>query len=416
MSFDPGFDSMRSAGIPATRAPYAGTGAQQIRMSLEAMAQKMREGRIDAGVRGWALQCLKDHGLDGRDRHTTPFKQAAALLECLRAATVYAPDPYGVELVPGAAATLCVRPGLCLNGDDCDGLTVAYGALCMSIGLPVQIVKQSFGSDQQEHVLCVVFDGDEWQYADPSTNLPLGSAVSATDEIWIDPMGPVGPLPEAQPEIVTLGKPASHAAPPPPPPRATNTVPHWPAPVGAGSVLGYPTITDLLALTNSAAYNLQQLQAAAASCTAWPSDPAGYTAWTASLTKLEADFNGVVTYVNLYIGDQPKALYDWSVVFYPWDQVRAIIDREVELDRKFRANASCTAPVYPNEPQPPALDPDLWAYNASGSALKKIRNVAENVINPVTIGIVGIMTGIGVTIGGALLLEHFLGPLPRRSR
>jgi len=199
---------MHAAGIPATSRPYSGSNAQQIRMSLEAMSAAMRQGAIDASVRGWALDCFKRWGLDGRDGRTTPFKQAAALLEDFRAATVYAPDPYGVELVPAAGATLCLRPNLCLNGDDCDGLTVAYGSLCLSVGIPVQIVKQSFGVDAQEHVLCAIFDGGEWRYADPSTNLPLGSALGAADEVWIDPMGPIGQLPEEGPRIVTLGRPS----------------------------------------------------------------------------------------------------------------------------------------------------------------------------------------------------------------
>lgn len=212
MSFDPGLTSMREAGITASSRPYEGTSAQQIRMSLETMAAKMRDGRVDSSVNGWAIQCLKEHGLDGRDSNTTAFKQGAALLECIRAATIYVSDPYGVELIPSASATLCLRPNLCLQGQDCDGLSVALGSLYMSIGLPVQIVKQNFGPDQQEHVLIVVHDGTTWQYADPSTNLPFGSALQARDEVWVDPMAPIGALPEAAPTIVTFGKPAGLGA------------------------------------------------------------------------------------------------------------------------------------------------------------------------------------------------------------
>lgn len=207
MSFDPGIASMHAAGIPATERPYAGTNAQQIHMSLETMAQLMRQGAIDAGVRGWALECFRRWNLDGRDARSTPFRQAAALLEDFRASTSYAPDPYAVESISAAATTLCLRPNLCVRGGDCDDLTVAYGSLCLSVGIPVQIVKQSFGPDAQDHVLCAVFTGDDWHYADPSTDLPLGSALQAADEQWIDPMGPVGPLAEQGPRIVTLGRP-----------------------------------------------------------------------------------------------------------------------------------------------------------------------------------------------------------------
>jgi len=198
---------MTQAGIKNSVRPYVGTNAQQIKMSLEEMSSKMRDGAIDASVRGWALDCLKQAGLDGRDATTTPFKQAAALLECFRKATVYAPDPYATELIPSAGATLCLRPNLCLNGEDCDGLTAAYGSLCLSVGIPVQIVKQSYGPDKQDHVLTAVFTGDDWHYADPSTNLPFGSTLGTANETWIDPFGPVGALPEQEARIVTFGKP-----------------------------------------------------------------------------------------------------------------------------------------------------------------------------------------------------------------
>jgi hypothetical protein len=207
------------------------------------MAQKMREGRLDPGVRGWAIAALKDAGIDGRAGQSVR-KQAEAILEAFRKVTTYAPDPYGAEYIPSAAATLCLRPNLCVNGEDCDGLSVALGSLMLSIGIPTQIVKQTFGGDAQEHVLIAIYDGSNWLYADPSTRLPLGGSVPAADEIWIDPMGAVGPLPEAQPEIITLGKPRH----------------------GFGSVLGYPTTSDAHQLLDAAIYNAGQLKLAWDNC------------------------------------------------------------------------------------------------------------------------------------------------------
>ena len=430
MSFDPG---LSAAGVPSTRASYP-VGSAGVRLSLDAMAQKIREGRLDPAVRGWAVDCLAKAGLDGRS-NVSVATQAATLLDCLRAVTIYTPDPYGAEYVPTAAATLCLRPNLCVKGDDCDGLTVAYLSIVMSVGIPGMIVKQSFGADAQEHVLAAVYDGTDWRYADPSTNLPFGRAVAAADELWVDPMEPVGNLPAAPAEIVTLGAVDSQRkltqrgndwwehrhgqwwrhsgrdwAPmglsgPPNESRPATPAPHW---VGMGTVLGYPTITDLLSLLDTAAYNLQQLQASSSSCSSWPSDPSGYYVWQADLAQLQTDFNNVVTYVNAYIGDQPKALYDWSVVFYPWDVVRGIIDREIDLDRRWRVNGSCANPTYPNEPQPVATDPDLWTYQAAGSALKSIRSAASNVAQPVVIGLSGVAIGIGIAIAASMALTALL--------
>lgn len=235
MSFDPGVDSMRAAGIPVTRQPYA-EGSAGIRQSLDAMALKMREGRIDSAVIGWAGQVLKAAGLDGRDRNTTPARQAAALLDALRESAVYAPDAYGAEVIQSAAATLCLRPGLCLNRGDCDDLAVAFGSATLSLGIPTQIVKQNFGGDTQEHVLIVVWDGADWQYADPSTKLPFGSALKAASEVWVDPMAPIGNLPEAKAEIVTLGRPNAMRM-----EAQANTMPHWPQSTGlAGTRFVWP--------------------------------------------------------------------------------------------------------------------------------------------------------------------------------
>jgi hypothetical protein len=171
------------------------------------MAQKIREGRNDAAVVGWARGILKSKGLDGRDRPGVK-QQVGAILDELRASTIYAPDPYGTEMIASAGATLCLRPGLCLNGGDCDDLSVALGSATLSLGIPTMIVKQNFGKDAQEHVLIAVQDEKgEWLYADPSTKMPMGSALHANSEVWVDPMEPVGNMPEATAQLVTLGRP-----------------------------------------------------------------------------------------------------------------------------------------------------------------------------------------------------------------
>jgi hypothetical protein len=389
----------------STRAPY-GAGAVGVRMSLEAMAQKMREGRLDPGVRGWALDCLAKAGLDGRSRQTTPAAQAAALLDGLRSVTVYASDPYGSEYVPSAAATLCLRPNLCVRGDDCDGLSVAYGSLTLSIGIPTMIVKQNFGGGAQEHVLIGVYDGSDWRYADPSTKMPFGSALSAKDETWIDPMEPIGNLPAAQPEIVTLGK-----------PRMENEIvgaalARTPR-IGIGTVFGYATVADLTKLLDVAAYDLRQIQTAVAACPGgWP-DTAAWTAWKNDLAQAQVDFDVAVKTCEGVINATPHWLAGFNVVTYEWGMVRAVIDECIDLDRRWRVAApSCQAPVYPDTPQPTVDgDVDQWTYNAANSAVKGIEGAAKNAIQPVVLGLGGIAVGIGVAITASFLLPLLI---PRR--
>jgi hypothetical protein len=204
MAFEPSLTRAAAEGVASTRAPYP-EGPGGIRISLEVMAQKMREGRLDPAISGWANGVLKQAGLDGRDGSSV-VQQGTALLEALRGATIYKPDAYGAEVISTAAGTLCLRPNLCLNGGDCDDLSVALGSATLSLGIPTVIVKQTFGSDQQEHVLIAVeAENGEWYYADPSTRLPFGKAPNAAEEVWINPMEPIGNIGAASPEIVTLG-------------------------------------------------------------------------------------------------------------------------------------------------------------------------------------------------------------------
>jgi hypothetical protein len=93
-------------------------------MSLQAIAQHIREGAISKRVMGWAMDQLKAAGVDGRDGpppygNASNFKKASVLLDAIRSATVYTADPPGVELVKSAEAMLCLAPGLCIRGGDC---------------------------------------------------------------------------------------------------------------------------------------------------------------------------------------------------------------------------------------------------------------------------------------------------------
>jgi hypothetical protein len=200
--FAPGVARMRAAGYKVEVAPYP-DGAQGIRLSLEEVAQKIRDGRLDSDMRGWAGDVLITAG-----RPRTVKQQAQAILDAFRAETVYVPDPVGAEMIATGSATMCLRPGLCVRARDCDDSVVAVGSALMSIGIPVVVVKQNFGPQHQEHVLVEFQDENgNWIPMDPSTNSPAGFAHEAVEEVRIDPMDVIGSTGTSGAEIVTLGAP-----------------------------------------------------------------------------------------------------------------------------------------------------------------------------------------------------------------
>ena len=90
---------------------------------------------------------------------------------------------------------------------NCDDLVVALGSLLMSYGIPVRVVKQTFGVNDQEHVLIEFQDeGGSWIAADPtprSPSLQIGQRAVASHEDYIDPLDPsqigmVAGTPEAE--------------------------------------------------------------------------------------------------------------------------------------------------------------------------------------------------------------------------
>jgi hypothetical protein len=407
-----------------------------VRLSIETMASRMREGRLDPAVAGWARGVLKDAGLDGRDRPSVRA-QVGALLDALRKQAVYAPDAYGAEVISSASATLCLRPGLCINGGDCDDLSVALGSALLSLGIPVAIVKQSFGSDNQEHVLIAAQGEDQqWIYADPSTRLPVGSAPNATDEEWFDPMGEIGAMREASPEIVTLGappkmrhvkfiagrwweeahgrvfvhhqnewKPTGFGALPQPRPIKR---------IGLGTVLGFPTADELSDLIKVANYLFQQLTAAVNACAGWPANPVGWAAFQMDMQDLAADLQNAQNAVNVAIeGSLPFGGPKWTPVQYEWDLVTAVIKEEWEMNGRFDAAKACASANYSNIPQPTASDLDLEAYKASDTAVKAIESAARKVGNPVTIGVAGVVIGVVAGVTGILIIDRLLLPARR---
>jgi hypothetical protein len=159
VSFDPGVSSMKDAGILVSAAPYP-EGDAGIRASLRLMAEKMREGRNDSRVKRWAIQQLRDKGIDGRDR--TPVRVVVQiLLDALRAQTSYSADPIGTEFIPSAVATLCLDPALCVRADDCfpAGTMLLRDDYTLVSVESIRVGDRIWGRDQWTRVEAVVAKG-----------------------------------------------------------------------------------------------------------------------------------------------------------------------------------------------------------------------------------------------------------------
>lgn len=441
MAFEPG---LKNAGVPSTRAPYM-DGQAGVRQSLEAMSQKMREGRLDPYIIGWTGKVLKEAGLDGRGPNSrrNTRAQVSALLNAFRGQVVYAPDAFGAEVISSAAATLCLGPNLCLNRADCDDSVVALGSATLSLAIPTVIVKQSFGQENQEHVLMAFQDeSGNWIYADPSTNLPLGKAPNATEEVWIDPLEPIGNLPETHAEIVTIGGVPNR--------RVAFVAGYWweesggrtlvhadggwretglgaiPAardksvvePTGLGTnIFGYPTLSDLKDLINAAAYFLQQMQAAATACSGWQ-DSTAWTTWQSDLQQVQAHFNDAVSLSNELLTGTPKWLMNIRVASgvdggFAWERVREVIRDVTDLDRRFRAAGGCAPPTYDHTPQPQTPDTQLEAYKTADALANGMEKIGQKIMEPTTIALGGVVLGVGLTVGAIFVIDRFLWPRRR---
>jgi hypothetical protein len=194
-----------AAAPPRTTQPYP-AGVAGVKLSIGEMARLMRAARI--GPDSDQLRGLAGRAFIAAGRPQTIREQLQVLLDTVRARTVYMPDPVAAEYVVAPAGTLCVRPGLCVPAGDCDDLTTALGALCLVSGINVRIVKQTFGSGDQEHVLIEAQDENgEWIPADPSSDWPVGRKAMASSEVTIEPMDDqqVGMLTNMENNFVGVG-------------------------------------------------------------------------------------------------------------------------------------------------------------------------------------------------------------------
>lgn len=204
---------MQADGIRVHAAAYP-SGDAGVNASINMMAQKMREGRLDSRVRAWGINALAAAGIDGRGDESVK-QRVQVLLDAFRAQTSYVSDPVGAEHIASTPVTLCLDPKLCVPAEDCDSLALALGSVTLSLGIPTRILKQSFGLAQQEHVLIEVEDEHgNWLPVDPSTNYPVGQSAYAQHEESFDPMQQNSKTTGVSGnEIVSLGRVGIAAAP-----------------------------------------------------------------------------------------------------------------------------------------------------------------------------------------------------------
>jgi len=89
---------------------------------------------------------------------------------------------------------------------NCDDLTVLFVSLMLAVGFNACVVKQSWGSGVQEHVLGAVEDENGgWLKCDPShKDMPAGGSVPAEEELMFHPLEAVGSV-GAGAELTTFG-------------------------------------------------------------------------------------------------------------------------------------------------------------------------------------------------------------------
>lgn len=160
------------------------------------MAKFISDGMKSPAMKQFAEMVVRQAGVPASEQISNR-RAAQILLDYVRSNVRYRPDPDNTEAVQIAAITLCI-PGaaMCIPVGDCDDLVVALASLMGAYGIPVKIVKQTFGeNDEEEHVL-VIFrteDGD-WLGADPSapSSKPVGWRAPASKEVTVDPLDPKG--------------------------------------------------------------------------------------------------------------------------------------------------------------------------------------------------------------------------------
>lgn len=180
------FTADDNAGVRVVRESYP-EGEAGIQKSLRTICAKVREGAPTPIMRSFAGNVLRQAGFPrtGREKGTV-------LCNHVKNSVGYAHDPPGTELIQSAAVTLCVEGApVCIPIEDCDGIVTALATLCASSGMEVEIVRQFFGNDHQQHVICEVKleDGTWFPLDATSPKLQPGQKAHAVKETRMNPWG-----------------------------------------------------------------------------------------------------------------------------------------------------------------------------------------------------------------------------------
>ena len=410
-------------------------GAQGAYVSLKEVAHRILEGRLDPRVRAWAIQQLHKGG-----RPKSHLGRAQAILDGLRKKALYIPDPTQAEVIQSARLTLCLdeTSTLCFLGGDCDDLCVAFGSAAMSVGIPVQVVGQSFdGSQTPTHVICSVqTENGEWLRVDPSSeHWPVGQASRATGEVTLDPFdeadpGLAGINAAPSGDYVGVGTMAYAAEPVPDASFYAKTLRIWypnhaggwhyqDRVVGVGrTLLGDPSLSDVQQLVAAKDYEIGQLMAHYAAASDWAkSDQAAFNDWGTDAGALQQRYLAAKNIVNTLAAAQSSLVpASYATATNAWNAVLDAVHHNPEqkgdltdLDRRLKV-ATGTDTDYSKNPQPDkAMDADLHntidpaitaAKDAVDSVEKKVADTVKNEIPWTKIGLIG---------GGVLLAVVAVG-------
>jgi hypothetical protein len=186
--------------VPFIRKPYP-DGEPGIVMSLETICAKVRESAPTPVFRSFAGNILRQAFFPRTNK-----EKATAHFNHVKRSVGYTHDPPGTELIQAAPITLCVEGApICIPIGDCDDICVALASLCAASGLEVEVVRQFFGSEHQQHVILEVrLEDGKWFPLDATTpRFGAGEKAKATRETRMNPWkeGGVG----LQAEFVGIG-------------------------------------------------------------------------------------------------------------------------------------------------------------------------------------------------------------------
>jgi hypothetical protein len=434
-------------GVPVTRVEYP-AGVAGVHLSLTEMARRIYEGMRAPSMQQFAEMVVRNWASIPASRHLSNRESAQIFLDYVRAQVRYRPDPPNTELTKSAAITLCV-PGaaMCVPVEDCDGLAVAFLTLCGAFGIPIKILKQTYGGEDQEHVLGMIqTDGGEWLAADPSaSDKPLGWKAHASHEDVIDPSDPasIGLVGAPEAEFVGVGKVAFLRA-----PRRARTLAGLVSvglgsPVGVGA--GFVTPGDVLsyrALWDD--YVMGTARAAANCAAAWRAAAAGQTPVTPPAVSnfaaqpdqrtLELWANteqqysdDIVTAWNAHANKQ-----DWEIVAMAAEilqDFQSLVRRVGDFYQPIIAHDCPALPL----PAPPSLELQkrvigqieglgilshgvLQLFGIGvGGALQTYQDIAHAAAQPALAGAAGVAVGAVGALVGLWVLSRYLPP-PRVAR